>query len=108
MGNTCKPMAVSFQCMTKSTTNKKKKKNPKKKRYLAQKPRQVAVFYLFSPVYPPLQKRLWRAPQLLRTQPPPAPSRIRLLAPISGFCFSSRSCDLLVHDQHLPLLSSLP
>ena len=26
MGNTCKPMAVSFQCMTKSTTNKKKKK----------------------------------------------------------------------------------
>ena len=32
MGNTCKPMAVSFQCMTKSTTikknnNKKNKKN---------------------------------------------------------------------------------
>ena len=26
MGNTCKPMAVSFQCMTKSTTNKKKMK----------------------------------------------------------------------------------
>ena len=26
MGNTCKPMAVSFQCMTKSTTNKKKKR----------------------------------------------------------------------------------
>ena len=26
MGNTCKPMAVSFQWMTKSTTNKKKKK----------------------------------------------------------------------------------
>ena len=26
MGNTCKPMAVSFQCMTKFTTNKKKKK----------------------------------------------------------------------------------
>ena len=25
-GNTCKPMAVSFQCMTKFTTNKKKKK----------------------------------------------------------------------------------
>ena len=24
-GNTCKPMAVSFQCMTKFTTNKKKK-----------------------------------------------------------------------------------
>ena len=26
MGNTCKPIAVSCQCMTKSTTNKKKKK----------------------------------------------------------------------------------
>ena len=25
MGNTCKPLAVSFQCMTKSTTNKKKR-----------------------------------------------------------------------------------
>ena len=29
MGNTCKPMAVSFQCMTKSTTNKKLKKKKK-------------------------------------------------------------------------------
>ena len=28
MGNTRKPMAVSFQCMTKSTTNKKKKRDP--------------------------------------------------------------------------------
>ena len=26
MGNTCKPMAVLFQCMTKFTTNKKKEK----------------------------------------------------------------------------------
>ena len=26
MGNTCKPMAVSFQCMTKSTTIKNKLK----------------------------------------------------------------------------------
>ena len=26
MGNTCKPMAVSFQCMTKSTTHTKKKR----------------------------------------------------------------------------------
>ena len=25
MGNTCKSLAVSFQCMTKFTTNKKKK-----------------------------------------------------------------------------------
>ena len=35
MGNTCKPMAVSFQCMTNSTTNKKnknKKKNKLKKK----------------------------------------------------------------------------
>ena len=32
MGNTCKPMAVSFQCMTKSTTNKKKIKKREKKR----------------------------------------------------------------------------
>ena len=30
MGNTCKPMAVSFQCMTKFTTNKKKNKKNKK------------------------------------------------------------------------------
>ena len=32
MGNTCKPMAVSFQCVTKSTTNKNKLINLKKKR----------------------------------------------------------------------------
>ena len=32
MGNTCKPMAVSFQCMTKFTTNKKKKKEKKGKK----------------------------------------------------------------------------
>ena len=31
MGNTCKPMAVSFQCMTKFTTNKKKEREKKKK-----------------------------------------------------------------------------
>ena len=31
MGNTCKPMAVSFQCMTKFTTNKKIYKLKKKK-----------------------------------------------------------------------------
>ena len=37
MGNTCKPMAVSFKCMTKSTTNKKKKENKKKIKYLIQK-----------------------------------------------------------------------
>ena len=32
MGNSCKPMAVSFQCMTKSTTIKKKKKERKEKK----------------------------------------------------------------------------
>ena len=32
MGNTCKPMAVSFQCMTKFTKKKKKKKSQKKKK----------------------------------------------------------------------------
>ena len=32
MGNGCKPLAVSFQCMTKSTTNEKKKKKKKKKK----------------------------------------------------------------------------
>ena len=30
MGNTCKPMAVSFQCMTKFTKKKKKKEEEKK------------------------------------------------------------------------------
>ena len=29
MGNTCKPMAVSFQCMTKFTTNKTNKQTKK-------------------------------------------------------------------------------
>ena len=33
MGNTCKPMAVSFQCMTKFTTNKKK--SEKKVKYVS-------------------------------------------------------------------------
>ena len=32
MGNTCKPMAVSFKCMTKFTKNKKKKQSKKKKK----------------------------------------------------------------------------
>ena len=33
MGNTCKPMAVSFQCMTKFTTNKKKKSYTNSSKY---------------------------------------------------------------------------
>ena len=32
MGNTCKPMVVSFQCMTKFTTNKNKKRKEKEKK----------------------------------------------------------------------------
>ena len=32
MGSTCKPMAVSFHCMTKSTTSKKKIIKGEKKR----------------------------------------------------------------------------
>ena len=39
MVNTCKPMAVSFQCMTKSTTNKKKKKKRKKKEQIDANPK---------------------------------------------------------------------
>ena len=40
MGNTCKPMAVSFQCMTKSTTkkNKNKKLNIQKTKIMASSP----------------------------------------------------------------------
>ena len=39
MGNTCKSMAVSFQCMTKSTTIKKKnlEKNMQERRAVARK-----------------------------------------------------------------------
>ena len=37
MGNTCKPMAVSFQCMTKFTTKKKKKDFLKKKKEIKKK-----------------------------------------------------------------------
>ena len=32
MWNTCKPMALSFQCMTKFTTNKKKKERKKRRK----------------------------------------------------------------------------
>ena len=42
MGNTCKPMAVSFQCMTKSTTIKKIKKI--KKKYIRVKKKRINVF----------------------------------------------------------------
>ena len=45
MGNTCKPMAVSFQCMTKFTTNKKKEKRKK----------QTASFYKFRAFHERIQ-----------------------------------------------------
>ena len=45
MGNTCKPMAVSFQCMTKSTTIKKKEESKKKKKNV----RVVSVFFQGKP-----------------------------------------------------------
>ena len=52
MGNTCKPLAVSFQCMTKSTTNKKKKKCEKKKNRLNQLKLKDNVFHF--------QRKVWR------------------------------------------------
>ena len=64
MGNTCKPMAVSFQCMTKFTTNKKLKKNKiktpithththKKKRCF----RQLTFYYREEETHPPKKRR---------------------------------------------------
>ena len=47
MGNTCKPMAVSFKCMTKSTTNNKKKKSFIGKKKLFQKPIQNTYTCVF-------------------------------------------------------------
>ena len=43
MGNTCKPMAVLLQCMTKFTTNKKKKKTKKKKRKVVYHEKQIFI-----------------------------------------------------------------
>ena len=44
MGNTCKPMAVSFQCMTKFTTNKERKKERKKRTCKKKKKKQRHYF----------------------------------------------------------------
>ena len=48
MGYTCKPMAVSFQCMTKSTTIKKRKKEicllKQQLKYLKKKKRVIRTF----------------------------------------------------------------
>ena len=48
MGNTCKPMAVSFQCMTKVTTNKKNNNNKKKKKERNPSP-PLALFVIMLP-----------------------------------------------------------
>ena len=50
MGNTCKPMAVSFQCMTKFTTNKKYI-------YIKKKMEEIVaffcdLFYIYMYIYP--------------------------------------------------------
>ena len=50
MGNTCKPMAVSFQCMTKFTTNKKymyKKKRWKKSWHF------FVIYFIYTCTYIP-------------------------------------------------------
>ena len=47
MGNTCKPMAVSFQCMTKFTTKKKKKLNIQKT-----KKKKKTILYNYYPHVP--------------------------------------------------------
>ena len=49
MGNTCKPLAVSFQCMTKSTTTIKKKKKKKEKKNLGF-PEQLACLHPLASV----------------------------------------------------------
>ena len=45
MGNTCKPMAVSFQCMTKSTTIKNNNNNNKFKKIKGQKEKKYIYIY---------------------------------------------------------------
>ena len=52
MGNTCKPLAVSFQCMTKSTTKKKKNKpNLLRKKKIAKQNHHVSRLLDFWLVY---------------------------------------------------------
>ena len=47
MGNTCKPMAVSFQCMTKFTTNKKQ--TNKQKTYTIEREKKNLAFPFSQP-----------------------------------------------------------
>ena len=58
MGNTCKPLAVSFQCMTKSTTNKKNKIKLKK----IKKRSPGSECWSFPCVFPLKKKLLFESP----------------------------------------------
>ena len=51
MGNTCKPMADSFQCMTKPTTIKKRKKNENVKMDSRGIKANILTVFLFSGLY---------------------------------------------------------
>ena len=54
MWNTCKAMAVSFQCMTKSTTNKKRKRKRKKNTILTIKKKKkvdICIWIIVSLYY---------------------------------------------------------
>ena len=46
--NTCKPMAVSFQCMTKSTRNKNKQTNKQTKNDLVKALGKLFTFIFYS------------------------------------------------------------
>ena len=59
MGNTCKPMAVSFQCMTKSNTHTKKKMvfHGKKKKRICDRIRALALDGTINGAIMPLRKK---------------------------------------------------
>ena len=77
MGNTCKPMAVSFQCMTKPTTIKKKKRSPKKEAHKG----------ISSPTSSPMSK-VWALLQpLLRLQ-----RAVSVLAPSCSIACDGPGC----------------
>ena len=52
MGNTCKPMAVSFQCMTKSTTIKNNNNNKKENKTTTKN--KSSYWIKMSPLWRPL------------------------------------------------------
>ena len=61
MGNTCKPMAVSFQCMTKSTTIKKIIKKRKQNKQTKNKIQIIIskLHFIFEDTSLPLNKKLF-------------------------------------------------